>query len=90
MFFERADRCMPASYRQKPQILAKEAETFSLEEISVVSAEMHKSAKNVLGLVNDLMQWARMSQGGMDFSKGVRVGPNQAIELMRTMPAAQV
>ncbi len=50
------------------QILAEDAETFSLEEISLVSADMHKSAKNVLELLSDLMQWARMSQGGMDFS----------------------
>ncbi|MFO7727978.1 MAG: HAMP domain-containing sensor histidine kinase [Desulfonatronovibrio sp.] len=29
---------------------------------------MNKSTENALALLNDLMQWARMSQGGMDFS----------------------
>ncbi len=50
------------------KLLAEEAESLPLEEISLISSAMHKSAKNVLELVNDLMQWARMSQGGMDFS----------------------
>ncbi len=50
------------------QILAEEGESLSLEEISYMSTAMHKSSKNVLELLNDLMQWARMSQGGMDFS----------------------
>ncbi|MFN2343711.1 MAG: PAS domain S-box protein [Desulfonatronovibrio sp.] len=50
------------------EILAKEAKSLTLEEISQISAEVHKSSKNALGLLNDLMQWARMSQGGMDFS----------------------
>ena len=50
------------------QILAEEAQTLSLKEISLISAEMQKSSKNSLELLNDLMQWARMSQGGMDFS----------------------
>ena len=50
------------------QILAQEAESISLEEIRLISAEMHKSSKNALELLNGLMQWAQMSQGGMDFS----------------------
>ena len=50
------------------QILSKGSESLSSEEISYISTEMHKSSKNALGLLNDLMQWARMSQGGIDFS----------------------
>ena len=50
------------------EALAKDAAFLSQEEISLISAEMHKSSKNALELLNDLMQWARMSQGGMDFS----------------------
>ena len=50
------------------QILAEETVSLSLDEIGRISSEMHKSSKNALDLLNDLMQWARMSQGGMDFS----------------------
>ncbi|WP_291322685.1 PAS domain S-box protein [Desulfonatronospira sp.] len=50
------------------QILAREAESLPVEDIRNISAEMHKSSKNILELLNDLMQWARISQGGMDFS----------------------
>ncbi|MFO7728286.1 MAG: PAS domain-containing sensor histidine kinase [Desulfonatronovibrio sp.] len=50
------------------KILASEAESLSREDIRLVSSEMHKSTENTLALLNDLMQWARMSQGGMDFS----------------------
>ena len=50
------------------QIIAEEPESLTLEEISYISAEIHKSSKNALELLNDLMQWARMSQGGMDCS----------------------
>ncbi|WP_269745166.1 PAS domain-containing sensor histidine kinase [Desulfonatronovibrio magnus] len=50
------------------KILAQEAEVLSRKDISIISAEMHKSTENALDLLNDLMQWARISQGGMDFS----------------------
>ncbi|RQD65367.1 PAS domain-containing sensor histidine kinase [Desulfonatronovibrio magnus] len=50
------------------QILAEEPDSLSLEEISHISAEIQKISKKALDLLNDLMQWARMSQGGMDFS----------------------
>ncbi|WP_045213431.1 PAS domain-containing sensor histidine kinase [Desulfonatronovibrio magnus] len=50
------------------QLLAQEAGSISQEDISLISAEMLKSSKNALELLNDLMQWARMSQGGMNFS----------------------
>ncbi|MFP4128450.1 MAG: sensor histidine kinase, partial [Desulfonatronovibrio sp.] len=50
------------------KILAEEAESLSLEEISNISAAMHNSSQNALEILEDLMQWARVSQGGMDFS----------------------
>ncbi|MFN2266990.1 MAG: sensor histidine kinase, partial [Desulfonatronovibrio sp.] len=36
--------------------------------ISLMSATMHNSTRNTMALLEDLLQWARMSQGGMDFS----------------------
>ncbi len=57
-----------AGIHSTSQILAQDTEHFSMAEISFISKEMHKSSKNVLDLLNDLMQWARMSQGGIDFS----------------------
>lgn len=50
------------------QILAREAKSMSLDDICLISTAMHKSSKNTLELLNDLMQWARLNQGGMDFS----------------------
>lgn len=50
------------------QLLAQEAEALPLDQIRFISTEMHKSMANALELLNDLMQWALMSQGGMDFS----------------------
>lgn len=50
------------------EVLAQEAESMSLEDIRLLSAEMHKNSSNALELLNDLMQWARMNQEGMDFS----------------------
>ncbi|MFO7728416.1 MAG: MASE3 domain-containing protein [Desulfonatronovibrio sp.] len=50
------------------QILAQEAESLPRDELRFISTEMYKSSKNALELLNDLMQWSRMNQGGMDFS----------------------
>ncbi|MCA1742713.1 MAG: PAS domain S-box protein [Desulfovibrionales bacterium] len=50
------------------KFLAEEAESMTLKEITQISAEMHKSTRNVFDLLEDLLQWARMSQEGMDFS----------------------
>ena len=50
------------------EILVQESESLSRDDIRFISAEMNKSTENALALLDDLMQWARMSQGGMDFS----------------------
>ncbi|MFP4237299.1 MAG: sensor histidine kinase, partial [Desulfonatronovibrio sp.] len=49
------------------ELLASNVTMFSQEDIVFISSEMHKSAKNVLALLNDLLQWSRMSQGLMDY-----------------------
>ncbi len=49
------------------EMLASQPDTFSQEEIRLFSTELHKSVKNTLALLEDLLQWARISQGSMDF-----------------------
>ncbi len=50
------------------EMLAHPGEIVSEQEFSVLAKEMHKSARNTFDLLEDLLQWARMSQGGIDFA----------------------
>ncbi len=50
------------------EMLANEPELFSEKDIHTLSTELHKNAKNTFALLEDLLQWARMSQGGIDFA----------------------
>ena len=50
------------------EILASDAAAMSEDDISFISKEIHKSSKNVLALLDDLLQWSRMSQGLMDYN----------------------
>ncbi len=50
------------------EMLANPGEIISEQEFSVLAKEMHKSARNTFDLLEDLLQWARMSQGGIDFA----------------------
>ncbi len=52
------------------KFLAEEAESMTLKEISLMSAAMHNSSRNIMALLEDLLQWAGISQKGMDFSPG--------------------
>jgi PAS domain S-box-containing protein len=52
------------------EMLANEPELFSEKDIRTLSTELHKSAKYTFALLEDLLQWARMSQGGIDFAPG--------------------
>ncbi|WP_235185431.1 PAS domain S-box protein [Desulfonatronum thiodismutans] len=51
-------------------MLADQAEIFSEQEIRLLSTELHNNAKNTFALLEDLLQWSRMSQGGIDFDPG--------------------
>ncbi len=48
-------------------MLAEEIDVFSEQEISRLAAELHKSTSNMMALLDDLMQWARMGQGNLEF-----------------------
>ena len=47
------------------ELLAKEPEIFSEREFRFLATEMHKNAVTTFDLLEDLLQWARMSQGGI-------------------------
>lgn len=49
------------------KILASDIQSLSQKEIEVISSEIHKSMENSMILLDDLMQWAQMSSGGMEF-----------------------
>ncbi len=50
------------------QLLAEDIDTFSEREITMLAAELHKSTRNMMALLDDLMQWARMGQGNLEFA----------------------
>lgn len=50
------------------RMLAEEIDVFSEEEIARLASELHKSTSNMLALLDDLMQWARMSQDDLKFT----------------------
>ncbi|WP_052507245.1 GAF domain-containing sensor histidine kinase [Desulfonatronovibrio magnus] len=50
------------------EMLAHQQDIFSQEDIRLLATELHKNARNTFALLEDLLQWARISQGGMDFS----------------------
>lgn len=49
-------------------MLADEIDMFTEQDIRTLAAELHKNAKNTYALLEDLLQWARMSQGGVDYA----------------------
>ncbi|GAB6059825.1 PAS domain-containing sensor histidine kinase [Desulfonatronum parangueonense] len=51
------------------KILAEQPELLSPQNQHALLKELHKSVKNTFALLEDLLQWARMSQGGMDFEQ---------------------
>ncbi|MFO7728322.1 MAG: ATP-binding protein [Desulfosalsimonas sp.] len=62
------------------EMLADQTEKFSEKEIRLLSTELHKNVKNTFALLEDLLQWARMSQGGIDYAPK----PCRVSELVRT------
>jgi len=49
-------------------VLKERADIFTPEELHEVCFEVNRSTQNVMLLLDDLLQWARMNQGGLDFS----------------------
>lgn len=49
------------------EMLANQPGMFSERDFRFLSRELHKNARNTFDLLEDLLQWARMSQGGIDF-----------------------
>ncbi|MFO8145390.1 MAG: PAS domain-containing protein, partial [Candidatus Syntrophosphaera sp.] len=50
------------------QMLAKEPQLFSEHDFTFIATEMHKNAVNTFALLEDLLQWSRMNQGGIDYA----------------------
>lgn len=50
------------------ELLANDIELFSQEDIQRLATELNKSTQSAYALLEDLLQWARMSQGGLDFA----------------------
>jgi PAS domain S-box-containing protein len=50
------------------EMMAEQPELLSERDIRTLSKELHKSARNTFALLEDLLQWARMSQGGIDYA----------------------
>ncbi len=48
-------------------MLAGQRDAFTDEDTFLLVTELYKNAQNISALLEDLLQWARMSQGGMDF-----------------------
>jgi PAS domain S-box-containing protein len=50
------------------EMLADQSEMFSEQDIRTLTREMHKSVRNTFALLEDLLQWSRMNQGGIDYA----------------------
>lgn len=49
-------------------ILANQRDILSENEVGLLATELHKSAQNTYALLEDLLQWSRMHQGGIDYA----------------------
>jgi PAS domain S-box-containing protein len=50
------------------EMLADQSEVVSEQDIRTLTREMHKSTRNTFALLEDLLQWSRMSQGGINYA----------------------
>lgn len=50
------------------RMFAEDAEDWTLKELREVSRSLHKSAERVFDLLENLLEWARMQQGLIDFA----------------------
>ncbi|MEI7811669.1 MAG: PAS domain S-box protein [Ignavibacteria bacterium] len=49
------------------ELMAEDINNFSQDELSEVAREMHMNAQNIFTLLNNLLEWARMQQGAINF-----------------------
>jgi PAS domain S-box-containing protein len=49
------------------EYMAKEANSFTADELAKLGNEMHKSADNIFNLLKNLLQWAQIQQGSINF-----------------------
>jgi PAS domain S-box-containing protein len=50
------------------QMLTEQPSIFSEKDFGFLAMELHNTAKNSFELLEDLLQWARMKQGGIDYA----------------------
>lgn len=50
------------------RMFAEDAENWTLKELRELSGNLHKSAERVFDLLENLLEWARMQQGLVDFA----------------------
>ncbi len=50
------------------RMLAEQPEIFSEKDFGFLATGLYKNAQNTFALLEDLLQWARMSQGGIDYA----------------------
>ena len=49
-------------------MLSSQLDTFTQEDIRFISTELHKNAKSTFALLEELLQWAQMNQGGIEYT----------------------
>lgn len=49
------------------QLLAEETEDFTSEDIKLMAGSMYRSTKRVLDLLEDILQWARLQMGRIEY-----------------------
>ena len=49
------------------QMIATDVNSFSAEELSLIGNNMHQSANNLFELLKNLLEWAQMQKGSMNF-----------------------
>ncbi|WP_045217191.1 sensor histidine kinase [Desulfonatronovibrio magnus] len=49
------------------KMLSSQLAVFSQDDIRYISSELHKNSKSTYALLEELLQWAQMSQGGIDY-----------------------
>jgi PAS domain S-box-containing protein len=49
-------------------MLADQSELLSEQDIRTIAKGMHRSTRNTCDLLEDLLQWSRMNQGGIDYA----------------------
>ncbi len=57
-----------SGYLSLTEVLAEDIDSMSIKDIRRLSIEMHKGAKNLYALLNNLLQWSRVRQGMVEYT----------------------